>query len=140
MFSGERELVEFLQDEIAAEKKAQKVSKIPTEIDGFKVKLDGAEVELTKQGDKEKIVISFNVNHTVDTDLNVDEEQDDKQQQQQQPNFSEMKSKPNFDVDIIKSGKTLSFTCAFINEPAEETEYGNLLFFITIAYYITIFL
>lgn len=51
---GEKELVEFLTEEILAEKKAQKVKTVPTELDGFKVKLDGAEVELTKQIGNEK--------------------------------------------------------------------------------------
>lgn len=50
---GERELVEFLTEEIVAERKAQKSKTIPTELDGFKVKLDGAEVELVKKTDKE---------------------------------------------------------------------------------------
>lgn len=39
----------FLQEEVAAEKKIQSQVKLPTQIDGFQVKLDGAEVELTKQ-------------------------------------------------------------------------------------------
>ncbi len=51
---GEKELVEFLTEEISAERKSQKTKTLPTEIDGFKVKLDGAEVELTKQTEKEK--------------------------------------------------------------------------------------
>lgn len=51
---GEKELVEFLAEEISAERKAQKTKTLPAEIDGFKVKLDGAEVELTKQTEKEK--------------------------------------------------------------------------------------
>lgn len=56
-FAGEKELVEFLTEEILAEKKAQKVKTIPTELDGFKVTLDGAEVELTKQAAGEKYVM-----------------------------------------------------------------------------------
>lgn len=51
---GEKELVEFLTEEILAEKKAQKVQTIPTELNGFKVKLDAAEVELVKQNGSEK--------------------------------------------------------------------------------------
>lgn len=46
--TGEKELVEFLTEEIAAERKLQKTKNIPTEVDGFKVKLDGSEVTLTK--------------------------------------------------------------------------------------------
>lgn len=46
--SAEQELVEFLSEEIAAEQKLQKIKTIPTEVEGFKVKLEGAEVSLTK--------------------------------------------------------------------------------------------
>lgn len=51
---GERELVEFLTEEIVAERKAQKIKTIPTDFEGFKVTLNGADVELVKQTDKEK--------------------------------------------------------------------------------------
>ena len=40
--------MEFLNEEISAEKKALKAKTIPTELDGFKVSLNGAEVTLTK--------------------------------------------------------------------------------------------
>lgn len=52
--AGERELVEFLAEEIVAERKAQKSKTLPTEVGGFKVKLDGAEVELVKDSGSEK--------------------------------------------------------------------------------------
>lgn len=58
-FTGERELVEFLTEEITAERKAQKVKNIPTELDGFKVQLNGAEVTLTKKLDKETFVFFY---------------------------------------------------------------------------------
>lgn len=45
--------MEFLTEEILAERKAQKVKTIPTEIDGFKAQLNGSEVTLTKNVDKE---------------------------------------------------------------------------------------
>lgn len=47
-------MVEFLAEEIVAERKAQKSKTIPSEIGGFKVKLDGAEVELIKDSGSEK--------------------------------------------------------------------------------------
>lgn len=47
--TGERELVEFLTEEIVAERKAQKMKNLPTELEGFAVKSDGAEVVLSKQ-------------------------------------------------------------------------------------------
>lgn len=46
---AETELVEFLTEEILAECKANKTRKVPNEVDGFKAKMDGAEVTLTKQ-------------------------------------------------------------------------------------------
>ena len=53
----------------------------------------------------------MNVNHTVDS-----AEPDDGTQE-----APEMKSKPNFEIDIVKSsGKTLSFSCSYINPDAEE--------------------
>ena len=51
---GERELVEFLAEEIVAERKAQKVKSLPSDLEGFKVKSNGADVELVKESDKEK--------------------------------------------------------------------------------------
>lgn len=51
--SGERELVEFLAEEIVAERKASKQKSIPAEFEGFKVSGDGAEVELIKNTGKE---------------------------------------------------------------------------------------
>ena len=50
---GERELVEFLAEEIVAERKAGEKKAIPTELDGFKIKANGAEVELVKESGKE---------------------------------------------------------------------------------------
>jgi len=118
---GESELVEFLNEEIAAEKNSQKGKIIPTELDGFKITLNGADVELTKQTDKEKIQISFNINHTVDTDDDAQnfDETDDK-------SMAEMKSTPNFEVDIVRGGKTLSFTCSFLKGVPAEEEYTDV--------------
>lgn len=105
--------MEFLAEEIVAEKKAQKLKTIPTEIDGFRVSLNGAEVNLEKQDDTDIIHISFNVNHTVDADAeaDIDPRQDDVE-------LGEMKSKPTFTVDIIRGNQTLGFTCSFNNQPA----------------------
>lgn len=53
LFLGEKDLVEFLTEEILAERKAQKVQTIPSELDGYKASLNGAEVTLTKKTDDE---------------------------------------------------------------------------------------
>lgn len=113
--------MEFLAEEITSERKAGKAKKMPTDVEGFQVKTNGAEVEMTKQNDKERIVISFNVNHTVDADdeAEIDPNMD-------KPNFAEMKSSPQFEVDIVRDGKTMSFTCSFLHEQSEEEGYSEL--------------
>lgn len=120
---GERELVEFLTEEIVAERKAQKVKSLPAEVDGFSVKGDGAEVVLTKQLKDEVIKVTFNVNHTVDSeDFGEGDAQPDKQE------FSEMRSKPQFEVDVIRGDTTLGFTCSFLQDPppASADEYNDI--------------
>ena len=67
----------------------------------------------------------MNVNHTVDS-----AEPDDGSEE-----APEMKSKPNFEVDIVKSGgKTLSFSCSFappqdLQDPQAQSEegYGKMI-------------
>lgn len=118
---GERELVEFLTEEIVAEKKAQKNKTLPIEVNGFQVKLNGADVKLIKHMDREKIVISFNINHTVDTD-----DETEANQSADKPEFAKMNSKPQFEVDIVKGTQTLSFTCSFLQSEAQEDEYNDV--------------
>jgi complement component 1 Q subcomponent-binding protein, mitochondrial len=65
-------------------------------------------------------VISFNINHTVDA-----ENEPEAEPNADKPEFAEMKSKPTFEVDIIKSDQTLSFTCSFLQGVAEEGEYSE---------------
>lgn len=121
VFLGEKELVEFLTEEIVAERKTQKSSSLPTEVGGFKVKLNGADVELIKENDKEVITVSFNVNHTVDS-----EEVEPETNAQQNEKFGEMKSKPTFEVDVKKGNRTLSFTCSFLTGEAQDGEYQDV--------------
>ena len=52
--SAEKELVEFLTEEILAERKARQSNTLPAELDGFKIQLDGAEVTFSKVCDDEK--------------------------------------------------------------------------------------
>lgn len=51
--SGEKALIEFLQEEIASEKE-NLAAHLPSQLDGFQIKFDGAEVELAKQSGDEK--------------------------------------------------------------------------------------
>merc|ERR1719244_1025925 len=118
---ADSELVEFLTEEIAAEKSNQKPV---VEIPGFVSKKEGAELTFTKNHGNEKIVVTLNVNHTVDS-----AEPDDGSEE-----APEMKSMPNFEVDIIKSnGKTLSFSCSYTSQeemqgepPQGEEEYDDV--------------
>lgn len=59
-----------------------------------------------------RIRISFNINHTVDSESepNVEMTNDN-------PDIGDMKSKPSFTIDIIRGNQTLGFTCSFNNEP-----------------------
>ncbi|KAG4078467.1 hypothetical protein HA402_009179 [Bradysia odoriphaga] len=116
---AEKDLVTFLNEEIITEKSNQKP--IPTEIHGFKISLNGSDVELIKQDDKETIKVSFNINHTVDTsgEHEFEDEPDIK-------TVTNMKSTPNFEVDIIRGGKTLSFTCSFLKGVPEDEEYDDV--------------
>lgn len=118
---SDKELVEFLTEEILAEKKAQTIKTIPTAVEGFNVNLYGADVELVKQIDGEKIIISFNVNHTVDAD-----DESPEMGSSEKPDMAEMRSKPTFEVDIIKGNTTLSFTCSFLQGTAQEGEYNDV--------------
>lgn len=68
-----------------------------------------------------RVVIKFNVNHTVDT-----EEEPAINAEHEKPEFGEMKSKPQFEVDIKKGNKTLSFTCSFLQGEAQEGEYNDV--------------
>lgn len=104
-----------------AEKKVQKSSTIPSELDGFKIKLDHAEVELSKQNAGEKILVKFNVNHTVDSEESPEIEEDTEGKAE----LGEMKSKPTFEVDIVRGKTTLSFTCSFLQGAPAEGEYGK---------------
>lgn len=67
------------------------------------------------------ILIKFNVNHTVDADETPAYENEERSEQSQEnTNVDQLKSKPNFEVDIVRNGTTLSFTCSFLpGEPAE---------------------
>jgi len=103
---NDQDIGEFLGDEIAAEKGNLRKLDLPGS--GFEVKTEGAEVTFTKTAGNEKIVVSMNVNHTVDS-----AEPDDGSEE-----APEMKSMPNFEVDIVKSvGISLSFSCSFVPPP-----------------------
>jgi len=113
---GDQEVSKFLIDEISTEKKNARA--LP-KLDGWNVATDGAEVTLTRELKGEKVMVTLNVNHTVDS-----AEPDDGSEE-----APEMLSRPNFEVDLIKTGgKTLSFTCSYVSpeENPEETQEEGL--------------
>ncbi|GBP85398.1 Complement component 1 Q subcomponent-binding protein, mitochondrial [Eumeta japonica] len=120
---GERELVEFLTEEIVAERKAQKVKTLPTQLDNFNIQGDGAEVVFTKQLKDELVRITFNINHTVDSEDLVEPEAGPEKQE-----FSEMRSRPQFEVDLVRGDMTLGFTCSYLQEPPPTADEYNDIF------------
>jgi complement component 1 Q subcomponent-binding protein len=120
---GDKELVEFLKDEIKMEKQNQKTTggKLP-KIKGFEiVKTEGPNVTLRKTIENETITIKFSVNNSID-DSSLDMEVDPSQQQQQSDEAhdnTKMVSKPSFVVEISKGGaKALALQCVF--PPSDE--------------------
>ncbi|CAH1107249.1 unnamed protein product [Psylliodes chrysocephalus] len=118
---AEKELVEFLTEEILAERKAQKVKTIPAEISGFKANLNGAEVTLSKVVGDETIKIIFNVNHSVDSDVEpeVGENMD-------KPELGELKSKPSFKIELLRGQTTISLLCSFVGTNEQEEGYNDV--------------
>lgn len=110
---GDQELADFLVEEIEAEKKARKSAQLP-KVEGFDAKLEGSEVTLTKTFNQETVTVRLNVNHSVD----AEDAEEFSANQDKAPEPGEMKSKPNFTVEIERDGKKLFFSCTF-NEAVE---------------------
>lgn len=119
---GDKDLLEFLKTEIDGEKRMHKDRgfQLGSTVDGFEIATDEAVMTLTKKFNDETIKITLNVNHSVDADVTED--------QAKQEESPELKSKPTFDIDIVKGGsKTLSFTCSFAQqESGPEEEFSDL--------------
>ncbi|KAL7634127.1 UNVERIFIED_CONTAM: hypothetical protein RMT77_015455 [Armadillidium vulgare] len=109
---GDKELAEFLREEITAEKK--NVLSLPSALGEFTIKRDHAELTLSKNFNDEVVSVSLNVNHTVGSNPSVEEEQDDK-----------LTSKPDFEVDVKIGSKILSFSCQYT--PEENIEGGDVV-------------
>ena len=82
------------------------------------------QVTLTKKSGGEEVMITLNVDHTVDSAVPDDGTGEVRQSLTFKNTLSpsahqapEMLSKPTFEVDLIKpGGKTLSFTCSYVQE------------------------
>ncbi|CAL8129684.1 unnamed protein product [Orchesella dallaii] len=112
---GDEELLGFLEEEIATEKKMQRSTSIPTTFHGFSVSFDRSEILLTKKVGNEEVIISANVNHSVDAEFG----EDPNVKQPPKENADEMRSKPNFDVEIKKGNQILCFNCSFLQNAGE---------------------
>lgn len=102
--NGDKDLTSFLQEEISYEQES--VMEIPTFKD-FKLEMHGTLVHLTRNINGEHIAVSFDVNHNVNVDEDInDEDHDD-------VDTPDITSYPAFSVKITKpSGKTLEFNCS----------------------------
>ncbi|XP_054711937.1 complement component 1 Q subcomponent-binding protein, mitochondrial-like [Uloborus diversus] len=112
---GDQELAAFLTEEIENEIKAQASPDLP-KLGDFTCQLSGADVTLTKKMDTETIIIKANVNNSVDAE---DEDVVDTNEAKE-PEPSEMKSKPEFTVEIQKGKKILSFLCTYSHAMPDE--------------------
>ncbi|XP_070571827.1 complement component 1 Q subcomponent-binding protein, mitochondrial-like [Ptychodera flava] len=108
---GDKELAKYLQEEIQMEKDSHE--KLP-KLEGYDVSMDGANAQLTKSDSGEIVKVSFNVNHSVEFEANPEKEEEDS---------GAMRSYPNFQVEISKSGKpTVAVRCRFINDEVDDEE------------------
>jgi len=120
--AAERELGDFLKNEIEAEKqlarKQMGAAQAPT-MAGFEIKTNEADVTLTKTHGSEKITIRFNVNQTVEPDMH-DAMGEETQGQQQEEHETRMTARPDFEVEIAKGGVKLCFSCAYMEQRTDE--------------------
>ncbi|GFQ86321.1 complement component 1 Q subcomponent-binding protein, mitochondrial [Trichonephila clavata] len=97
---GDEELAAFLKDEIENEKNVGRTFNTTT-LDGFECEFSEAEVTLTKKFNDEIIKIKANVNDSVQTDDSIMDPSDTSKE----PQDIEMKSKPEFTIEITKEKK-----------------------------------
>uniref|UniRef100_A0A224XU44 Putative complement component 1 n=1 Tax=Panstrongylus lignarius TaxID=156445 RepID=A0A224XU44_9HEMI len=114
---GEKELAEFLTEEIAAEKELQG-RKLPNEVNGFQISVNGPEVTLLKHVGNETISVKFNVNHSVGEETDYDaSESGPTSKEEAKPIIN----RPPFDVEIKRGSKILGFRCSMVVPPPKET-------------------
>jgi complement component 1 Q subcomponent-binding protein len=113
--SVEKELKQFLDNEIKTEEQTSDKTHLPKIFEGFKVCADGAEVELVKETSNETIAIKFNINHSVS------------EEESEGVDKVALRSKPDFEIDITRGDVILGFNCSFANnfDNTEELEESN---------------
>jgi len=115
---GDKELVDFLSEEILVEKKLEKPLPDVSGLGGFSVVPKGAQLTFTKKYRDETVTILLNVNHSVNAD-----EPEDIDPKMDKPEV-EMKSRPAFDVEIKRGDKKFCFQCSFFtaDSPSENID------------------
>lgn len=67
-----------------------------------------------------RIKISFNVNHSVDSD-----NEPELHENMDKPEIGELKSKPAFKVDLSRGDTTVSLMCSFLNPNDQDDGYSK---------------
>lgn len=113
---GDRELSEFLKEEISQEMELKK--KVP-KIANFSMRMDGTIVTLNKTQDHETVMVSFDVNKSlIMPAFNEEDEaasyEEHGHEEEEEEGASDLISFPQFTVTITKtpSGKALLFNCS----------------------------
>ncbi|KAI1287586.1 Complement component 1 Q subcomponent-binding protein, mitochondrial [Halotydeus destructor] len=118
---SDKELSDFLSDEIKAEKQMTKLPQHGPGVPGFDVKTNGSNITLSRKINDETVTVKFNVNGTVDTEGPDDETQEAALEKGGQPETGEMVAKPDFTVEVRKpSGKALVFACRLFGNDEDE--------------------
>ncbi|XP_007521329.1 complement component 1 Q subcomponent-binding protein, mitochondrial [Erinaceus europaeus] len=125
---GDKAFVEFLNDEILAEKKIQKHKSLPKMSGGWELEVNGTEAKLVRKVAGEKITVTFNINNSIPSTF--DGEEDVAQEQKGEEQESELTSTPNFVVEVIKDDgkKALVLDCYYPEDEVGQDEEENDIF------------
>ncbi|XP_059480398.1 complement component 1 Q subcomponent-binding protein, mitochondrial [Neocloeon triangulifer] len=121
---AEKDLVDFLTEEIATEKKTQKKhGAVPKELGGFKIDAQCSEVTFFKESGDETIKVYFNVNHSVDADHDADRDASHAHENKDEhADMGEMRSQPSFEVELIRGETILGFSCSYLSADQQNPE------------------
>lgn len=113
---------QILENEIQEETVELNRSLSSDQFPGFSVETDDADVKLTKQVGDSTVVVRFTVSSSLsEWKTEPTTEQTDSQQQQEGFNYS-LLSMPEFQVQIMRNGKTLEVNCYFEEMEHDEEE------------------
>jgi len=112
--TADKELIEFLTEEIAGEKRDGKRNAVPMKVNDFNIETNGSEMTFSKKLGEEVVKVSLNVN------LSVDADQPELEASQDSDKPQTLNSKPPFDVMLIKGSQTMKFRCNFVLDQEQE--------------------